>query len=183
MTLELRVVASDIQELGEQLRMMAIGMLGQDIAAADEKGLAGYTDVELLSEIATRGIMVKTVLGVTEKQDAPSDTADKGQKTRTRKPKAEDKPADEPADAPEDATHDPEGVEQTPEPEQTPALSPQEAYDKAFDIAMQLYNGATKQAVMSLLTEFAVKSFRDLDADAHGHAFLQKVEAIQNRQG
>lgn len=166
MELNLKVVGETVHELGDQLYAMSLGFMGDAHPAHQPKGLASYTDDELLAELMSRGVSP-----VTNGQPVVSEDKPKGK----RAPKKEEAAAVEETGDPTDAL--PQAEKKVDE------LTPQKAYDEAMDIAMKLYSGKAKDAVMALLKDFNVKTFRDIDAETDGLAFYQKVKELQDQQG
>ena len=171
MELNLKVVGETVHELGDQLYAMSLGFMGDAHPANQPKGLANHTDDELLAELMSRGVSP-----LTNGQPAVSEDKPKGKRT----PKKEEPAAVEETGDPTDAQ--PEAEEKS-EDKKVVELTPQKAYDEAMDIAMKLYSGKAKDAVMALLKDFNVKTFRDIDAETDGLAFYQKVKELQEQQG
>lgn len=173
MELNLKVVGETVHELGDQLYAMSLGFMGDAHPASQPKGLASFTDDELLGEAVARGLLGEDA-GV--KKSAVAEDKPKGK----RATKKEEAAAVEETGDLTDAL--PEAEEKSAD-KQVDELTPQKAYDEAMDIAMKLYSGKAKDAVMALLKEFNVKTFRDIDAETDGLAFYQKVKELQEQQG
>ena len=168
MSMEFRVVADTVTQLGEELLAASLVMLGDMHPTKNNKGLAGYTDDELLLELSNRGFVL---------DGTAADVADKPAEAETTKTKSEDKAAETPAKAKSKAKKEEPAEAETEKSE--PEMTPQQAYDKALDLAMNLYSGDTKPAVMAVLKDYDVKSFRDIDPETQGHDFYSKIMKIQ----
>lgn len=168
MQIEFKVVGSSLAEVGVELRNMAASILGEDVDGGAPKGLAGFTDDELLEEVMNRGLSLV----------ADEKPADRPKTKRTsKKAAAAAEEASDPVEAAEQAEEKSVSAE-----DKDDKMTPKEAYDKAIDAAVVLYSGPKKDEVMALLSHFDVKTFRDIDAEKDGLEFYEKVMAIQNGQ-
>jgi len=172
MQIEFKVVGSSLAEVGVELRNMAASILGEDVDGGAPKGLAGFTDDELLEEVMNRGLSLV----------ADEKPADRPKTKRTsKKAAAAAEEASDPVEAAEQAEEKSEEKSASAE-DKDDKMTPKEAYDKAIDAAVVLYSGPKKDEVMALLSHFDVKTFRDIDAEKDGLEFYEKVMAIQNGQ-
>ncbi len=169
MGLTISIVADDLADMGAELQKLAVGILGEDAFPAQAKGLAGYTDKELASELVHRGYNVDLITGSADVATEDVASAETPVKKAEKKSKAKAEPT-------EDAAKDepaPDGDEST--------LSGKEAYDKGVAIMMEIYANKpdAKSDVMAVLKEYGVKSFMDIDADENGVDLLEKASSLK----